>query len=79
MQADILESIRVFEVRRNEAPEADISPFQPGVRICVAAGALAGMEGLVSDVSHERVVVLMQLLGQETRVRLSHHQLVLAQ
>lgn len=79
MRPEVLEIIRAFEARRNEAPEEAISPFQPGARICVAEGALAGMEGLVSDVSHERVVVLMQLLGRETRVRLSHHQLVLAQ
>ena len=79
MRAGVLESIRAFEARRNEAPDEDLSPFQPGARICVADGPLTGMEGLISDVSHERVVVLMQLLGQETRVRLSHHQLVLAQ
>ena len=79
MRPEVLDSIRVFEIRRNEAHEEAISPFQPGARICVADGPLAGMEGLVSDVSHERVVVLMQLLGQETRVRLSHHQLVLVQ
>ncbi len=79
MRPNVLEDIRAFEARRNAAPEEDLSPFQPGARICVADGPLAGMEGLVSVVSHERVVVLMQLLGQETRVRLSHHQLVLAQ
>jgi transcription antitermination factor NusG len=77
MRPETLQSIRDFETRRNEASEEDWSPFQPGVHICVAAGPLAGMEGLVSNVSQERVVVLMQFLGRETRVNLNHHQLQL--
>ena len=78
MRSQALECIREFETRRNEAREEVISPFQPGERIRVVAGPLAGMEGLISDVSHERVVVLMQLLGQGTRVSLSHHQLLVS-
>ncbi len=78
MRAEVLEDIRAFEIRRNEAPEEAISPFQPGARIFVSEGPLSGIEGLISDVSHERVVVLMQLLGRETRVSLSHHQLLVA-
>ena len=77
MRPEVLESIRAFETDRNAAPKEVLSPFQPGVHICVADGPLAGLEGLVSDVSHERVVILMQLLGQDTRVSLSHHQLQL--
>jgi transcription antitermination factor NusG len=76
MQPQTLKSIRDFEKRRNESREEEISPFQPGERIRVAAGPLIGMEGLISDVSHERVVVLMHLLGQDTKVSLSHHQLL---
>lgn len=76
MRPQTLKSIRDFETRRNEAPEEDISPFQPGERVRVAAGPLIGMDGLISDVSHERVVVLMHLLGQDTKVSLSHHQLL---
>jgi transcriptional antiterminator RfaH len=73
-----LKIIRDFEAHRNEASEADFSPFQPGERIRIAAGPLIGMEGLISDVSHERVVVLMHLLGKDTRVSISHHQLLVA-
>jgi transcriptional antiterminator RfaH len=78
IRAETLHAIREFETRRNAARDEDISPFRPGVRIQVADGLLAGMEGLISDVSHERVVVLMQLLGQDTRVSMSHHHVVLA-
>jgi transcriptional antiterminator RfaH len=78
MRPAILKSIREFEARRNEASDQDISPFQPGERVRVADGPLTGLEGLISDVSQDRVVVLMQLLGQDTRVSLSYHQLLVA-
>jgi len=78
MQAETLHAIREFETRRNAASDEDISPFHPGVRIHIADGPFAGMEGLISNVSQERVIVLMQLLGQDTRVTVSHHQVVLA-
>lgn len=78
MRPRTLKSIREFEARRNAARDDDISPFKPNERVHVAAGPLAGMEGLISDVLQERVIVLMQLLGQDTRVSLSHHQLLLA-
>ena len=78
MRAETLHAIREFETRRNAACDEDISPFQPGVRVHIADGPLAGMEGQVSDVSNERINVLMQLLGQDTRVSVSHHHVVLA-
>lgn len=76
LRPQTLKEVRDFETRRNEARDEDISPFQPSAHIRVAAGPLTGMEGLISDVSHERVVVLMHLLGRDTRVSLSHHQLL---
>jgi len=74
----VLASIRDFEARQHEAGLEVLSPFRNGERVLVVDGPLAGMEGLVSSVSQERVVVLMQLLGQDTRVNLSHHQLLVA-
>jgi transcriptional antiterminator RfaH len=78
MRPETLKSIRDFEAHRNDAPDEEISPFQPGVRIRVADGPLTGLEGLISGVSQQRVIVLMQLLGQDTRVSLSYHQLLVA-
>lgn len=78
MRPQTLKDIREFEARRNASSNEDISPFRPGIQIRVAAGPLTGMEGLISDVSHERVVALMHLLGQDTRVSLSHHQILVA-
>jgi transcriptional antiterminator RfaH len=78
MRLETLRNIRNFEACRNGASDVEISPFQPGVHIRVADGPLTGLEGLISDVSQERVVVLMHLLGQDTRVSLSYHQLLVA-
>ncbi|MCK9380267.1 MAG: transcriptional activator RfaH [Sulfuritalea sp.] len=78
MRPETLQGIRDFEARRNEASDEDISPFQRGERVRVVDGPLTGLEGLISDVSQQRVVVLMQLLGQDTRVSLSQHQLLVA-
>jgi len=78
VRPETLRSIRDFEIHRNNANDKDLSPFQPGRRIRVADGPLMGLEGLISAVSDERVVVLMQLLGEDTRVSLSRHQLRLA-
>jgi len=78
MRPVALKSIREFEARRNAASDEDISPFEPGKSVRVVAGPLVGLEGLVSAVSQERVIILMQLLGRTTRVSLSHHHLLTA-
>ena len=78
LRHEVLKSIQDFETRQNEAGLEEISPFRNGGKVLVVDGPLAGMEGLVSGVSQERVVVLMQLLGHDARVTLSHHQLLVA-
>ncbi len=78
LRHEVLIGIRDFETRQNAADLEAISPFRNGERVLVVDGPLAGLEGLVSSVSQERVVVLMQLLGHNTRVNLSHHQLLVA-
>jgi transcriptional antiterminator RfaH len=78
MRGDVLQIIRSFEAQRNAAKDADLSPMQPGERVRVADGSLMGLEGLISSVSKQRVVVLMQLLGQDTEVSVSQHQLLVA-
>jgi transcriptional antiterminator RfaH len=78
LRAQTLCSLRAFEAEQNVAPDAAISPIQCGRRVRVAEGPLQGMEGLVSDIAQERVVILMNLLGEDTRVSLSLHQLHLA-
>lgn len=73
-----MEKLKRFEAQQHTAQYEELTLIKPGVVIRVATGPLAGLEGLVSSISEKRVVVLFQLLGQDTRVRLSLHQLKLA-
>ncbi len=43
-------------------------PFVKGQPVLFASGPLAGMQGIVSSVAAQRVMVLMQLLGQDQNV-----------
>jgi transcriptional antiterminator RfaH len=72
---DVMERIRAFEAERNQLTLQQLSPFKEGVAVRIAQGPFAGLEGLISDVSSQRIVVLMQLLTKETRVSVSPHQL----
>lgn len=78
MGEDRLENIRDFERRQNAADLSELSVLQPGRAVTVTAGPLAGLNGLIAMVSKQRVIVLMQLLGEETRVALAPGALRLA-
>jgi len=73
-----LEQIRIFERRQNAADMLELSALSPGRAVVITRGPLAGLHGLVAMVSSQRVIVLMSLLGQETRVMLNHSELRLA-
>lgn len=77
LKPDTLESIRVFECQRNAADLTELSGFERGLAVVVTSGPLIGLHGLVHMVSKERVVILMHLLGEETKVRLSPGELKL--
>jgi transcriptional antiterminator RfaH len=68
---DRLREIREFERSQNSAELTELSDLQPGKTVMVTAGPLAGLQGLVAMVSKQRVIVLMQLLGEDTRVGLA--------
>jgi transcriptional antiterminator RfaH len=76
--AETVQGIRFHEHRQHTADLAELSPVQPGKEVVVINGPLAGLEGLVTQVSRERVTVLMRLLGEETKVRLSCRELRVA-
>ena len=78
MRAETVQGIRAFEASRNAVGDDKLSPLQEGVRVRIVDGLLAGLEGLISDVSRQRVIVLLQLIGKDTRVSLSRHQLAIA-
>lgn len=72
---ETLRNIQAFEASQNAASFEEISPLKPGKTAVVTEGPFAGLEGLVSMVSEQRVVVLMHLLGQQQRLKFSPHQL----
>jgi transcriptional antiterminator RfaH len=80
LRPDRLESIRKFESGQHavDLEELELSVMRPGKRVVVAAGPLAGLEGLVAMVSNQRVIVLMRMLGAETKVALGPGELRLA-
>jgi len=76
IRPETLRGIRELELRQSTATDEELSPFRPGERIRVAEGPLSGLEGLVSSASQHRIVVLMQLLGRDTRVSMNCDQLL---
>lgn len=78
LPADTLRSILAFECRQNAADISELRDLRPGKAVVITTGPLAGLQGLVSMVSKQRVIVLMRLLGEETRVRVSPRELKLA-
>lgn len=78
LDAKKLDAILALESRQNQASIEELSAIVPGTRVAIVEGPLAGLEGLVSSVSVKRVEVLMQLLGNDTRVRFAPSALELA-
>lgn len=75
LYAETLKNIQAFEARQNAASFEEISALKPGTAVVVTEGPFAGLEGLVSMASEQRVVVLMQLLGKQQRLKFSPQQL----
>ncbi|PLC52988.1 transcriptional activator RfaH [Pollutimonas nitritireducens] len=74
VQPETLASIQHHEeLSAQQNQSAGVLP-QRGSRVRLSAPTLNGMEGLVHSVSAQRVIVLMEILGQETRVKLRPHQ-----
>lgn len=72
---ELVTALRAFEQQRENVCQAELSALKPGSRVTVCAGPLKGLEGLVSATAGKRVMVLLDVLGQQTRVRVPHHQL----
>ena len=67
-----------LELAQRQLDYHQITPLQPGVAVQIVSGPLAGLKGLVSMASSERVVVLLDLLGRQQEIRLRPAQLALA-
>ena len=56
----------------------EVQGIRPGGKVLVNSGAFAGLEGLVSEVAKDRVLVLMNLLGKEQTLRFEPTQISVA-
>jgi transcriptional antiterminator RfaH len=72
---EILQSIRAAEQARNEAGLEQVSPFQPGSRVRLCDPMLAGLEGLVQEVSAKRVILLLEILGRQKTLKVEFGQI----
>ncbi len=71
----LVTALRAFEQQREHLHPAELSALKPGSRVTVCAGPLKGLEGLVSTMAGKRVMVLLDVLGQQTRVGVPDYQL----
>ena len=75
VSADMVASLREFEVSQNQATLQEMSNFKVGQKVKLKHVALGAFEGLIQSVSKKRVVVLLEILGRETLVQMEHHQI----
>jgi transcriptional antiterminator RfaH len=70
---EVVAAIRAREMAGSGGHYADPArQFRAGERVCVLDGPLAGLDGIfASDDGEARAVILMELLGQTNRVRVS--------
>lgn len=78
LRDDVVADLCDFEARQHAADFSELCPLQPGSAVVLTRGALAGLEGVVAMVSQQRVVVLMRLLGEETKVRVKRSEVKFA-
>lgn len=72
---ELLAALRAFELQRETLGMADLSVLKAGSHVAVCAGPFKGLEGLVSGTAGKRITVLLDVLGQQTRVCIPDHQL----
>jgi transcriptional antiterminator RfaH len=75
VSADMVASLREFEVSQNQATLQEISNFKVGQKVKLKHVALGAFEGLIQSVSKKRVAVLLEIMGRETLVQMEHHQI----
>lgn len=66
----IVDDIRQAEALRNQL-NLTLSPkLRAGTKVRISAGSLQGLEGLVESSTNKRLVLLLDILGQHTKVSL---------
>ncbi|RTZ42589.1 transcriptional activator RfaH [Candidimonas sp. SYP-B2681] len=67
---EIVASIEQHERERNRESQQGTHALKAGRRVRFSDPALKGLEGLVHSVSTQRVIVLMEILGRQARIKL---------
>lgn len=75
VQPETLAAIRRHEEHGPPKASSSSMLLERGSRVKLSDPALNGLEGLVHSASAQRVIVLMEILGRQTRVKLQPHQL----
>ena len=75
VSADMVASLREFEVSQNQATLQEMSNFKVGQKVELKHVALGAFEGLIQSVSKKRVAVLLEIMGRKTLVQMGHHQI----
>lgn len=74
---EVIEEVRISELKREQADLAEISPFQPGLRARIREKGLKNFEGLIISTSSKRVTMLVEILGRHNEVAVDHGKLEL--
>jgi len=67
LAASVLEGVLAFVDDRRDAPgglAAHVNRLTKGVAVQITQGPFAGLEGLVSGVARDRVMVLLEIMGK---------------
>lgn len=67
--------IRQAESLREEASMGELSPYRPGMVVCVHGTPLDGVQALVQAVSKDRVTLLLEILGRPQSLQLEFGQI----
>lgn len=71
---ELVQRIRQLEKERQQATIEQLNELKVGQAVRLRHTALGSLEGLVHQVSSQRVAVLLEILGRPTVVQVAHHQ-----
>lgn len=69
VQPETIASIRELEALRKNVDLSAGATLRPGSPVRISEHAFSGLEGLVHSISAQRIVVLMEILGRQTKVK----------
>jgi transcriptional antiterminator RfaH len=71
VQPQVIAAIQEQEQLRNGADLEAMGALKPGRRVRIHEAGMDGLEGLVHATSSKRLVVLMEILGRQTKVKVN--------